>query len=585
MLITRLSSDIQECFAAAGFPDASATVTHSQRPEFGQFQTNAAMAIAKAHRQPPRKIAEAVVAQLGKLAHLRDVSIQGPGFINFSLTDDYLQAQLRGQVADPRGGVPPADKPATVVLDYGGPNVAKAMHVGHLRSSIIGDTLRRLAQALGHRTIADVHLGDWGLPMGMVLSEMLMRAQRSPGETIAADIDKGVGADLTIDELNELYPAAAARCKSDEAALAEARRLTMELQNGHPGLQRLWSRIVEISIAAARQEFARLNVTFDLWYGESRVHERLTKLVPALEAKGFAQRDQGALIIPVARPDDDHEIPPFILEKSDGAVMYGGTDLATIAERVEEFDPDVMLYIVDQRQRIHFEQVFRAAETVGLIRDGRPGCEHIGFGTVNGPDGKPLKTRSGGVLKLSDLIDQATDVARTRLQQAELAAGTDIETTAQQLGIATIRFADLANNRVSDYIFNLEKFSAAEGRTGPYLCYSAVRASAILERADKSDLGGDQPLVLDSAVERDLVIGLLGLGDAATSAFDKRLPNILCEHLFGVAQAFNAFYHQIHVLTEPDTARRRSLLALVAAVEKQLRLGLSLLGIEAPQKM
>ncbi|MEA2874252.1 MAG: arginyl-tRNA synthetase [Hyphomicrobiales bacterium] len=589
MLISKLSSDVQSCFDAAGYPRAAALVTSSRRPEFGQFQTNSAMAIAKLYGQPPRKIAEAVSRKLAELGYLRDIAIEGPGFINFSVTDGYLREQFRGQLSDSRHGVPAPTfgSTKTVVLDYGGPNVAKAMHVGHLRSAIIGDTLRRISTFLGNKTIADVHLGDWGLPMGMVLSEIRRRYPDLPHFTGPANVDQSVPVGLTIDELNELYPAAAARCSSDEASLLEARRLTKRLQNGDPGLRSLWQYIVDISVASARQEFARLNVEFDLWRGESHVHRRLEKLISEVEASGLAERDLGALVIHLGRPEDDHEIPPLIIEKSDGAVMYAGTDLATIAERVAELHPDLILYVVDQRQRVHFEQVFRAAEKLNLIHDGRPACEHIGFGTVNGPDGKPLKTRAGGVLKLSDLINQATDAARARLHEVGFSArgGEEFEVAARQIGVATIRFADLANNRTSDYIFNLEKFSAAEGRTGPYLCYSAVRARAIQDKADRRDMSLEVPVAPSSDVERNLIVLLLSFGDAVLNSFNKRLPSILCEHLFDVAQAFNTFYHQIRVLNEPDADRRQSLLAIISGVDRQIRLGLSLLGIDAPQKM
>lgn len=588
MPITTIAKAISAELAQLGLSGDAAEIKPSQRPELGQFQLNAAMALAKILKKPPRAIAEDLAAKLKAFAELRDVRIDGPGFINFSLDDRHLAAAVAAQAADARQGVPAQPAPAEkIVLDYGGPNVAKAMHVGHLRSAIIGDTLRRLATFIGHTVVADVHLGDWGLPMGMVLLEIM--ARHPAVETMpVGDLD-AKGPQFTIDELNDIYPAAAAKCRADEALMARARELTHQLQSGDERLTRLWTAITGLSIAAAKAEFDRLRVSFDLWHGEAHVHSRLETMIAALKANGGTVQDAGAWIIDVAEEGDTTTVPPLILEKSEGGVMYAGTDLATIADRVDTINPDRVLYVVDQRQHLHFEQVFRAARRIGLVKNGRPGLEHIGFGTVNGPDGKPFKTRAGGVLKLSDLIDQAKAAAYARFDELGLAGDlTDAERgeAASRLAVATIRFADLQNNRRSDYIFNLERFSAAEGRTGPYLCYSAVRAGAIIRKA-AAEKGAKPGTIdrLDSDAQRALALTLLAFPTAVASAFDKRLPNLLCEHLFGLAQAFNTFYTQHHILSEPDAGRQAALLALTAAVEAQLRLGLELLGIEVPAKM
>lgn len=587
MLFKRLSTEIAACCLQAGLPAQDIEVLRSQRSDLGQFQINAAMTLTKVLRRPPRAIAEEIAAQLRELPHLRDVRVDGPGFINFSLTESFLSETLGAIATDPRQGIAaPAVAPGRVVLDYGGPNVAKAMHVGHLRSAIIGDTLRRLSVFLGYDVVADIHLGDWGLPMGMVIGEIF---ERFP-ELQSADPDMIAHewSGLSIDALNEIYPAASARCKSDAAVLERARQLTVALQAGEPASQAIWKRITAVSIEAARHEFGRLNAQFDLWQGESHVHGRLLALIAALRKTDVTEVSDGALVIRVPDSAGNEDIPPLILEKSEGGVMYAGTDLAAIADRVETLDPDFILYVVDQRQHLHFEQVFRAAARIGLTKAGRPALEHVGFGTINGPDGKPFKTRSGGVLKLGDLIDQGAAAAKARFGEMGVSgdlSGEEVDELAGRLSIATIRFADLANNRRSDYVFNLERFSAAEGRTGPYLCYGVVRACAILRKAAERGILPGRIGGLSTEAEQALALQLLAFPSAVNAAWDKRLPSILCDHLFELGQLFNAFYHQQHILSEPDAGRQGSLLALTAAVEAQMRLGLTLLGIDAPTRM
>lgn len=585
MLLCYLEEKIKTAFTAAGFTISSVAVERSRRPELSQFQSNGPMTIAKILKRSPRDIAEAVARQIVQNSPIDTVTVDGPGFINISVKDEFLLEMLNELARDERGGHKRVSNKAieTIVMDFGGPNVAKAMHVGHLRSAVIGDTLCRLARFVGHDVISDVHLGDWGLPMGMVISELSRRSNSMiDGKAILAALDT-----LSVDMLNEAYPAAATRCRESTTAMSEARRLTARLQNGESDLHTIWSKIVEVSVNAARNEFARLNVTFNHWYGESRVHRRLEQLIAKLPQTGMAERSDGALVIRLDRPDDMKKIPPLMLEKYDGGVMYGGTDLATIQDRVEEFRPDRILYVVDQRQHLHFEQVFRASEKIGLVENRKPKLEHIGFGTVNGPDGKPFKTRAGGVLQLGDLIDQATDLARERLRHlANETLGTDeLELAAKQLGVAAVRFADLSNNRTSDYIFNLERFSAAVGRTGPYLCYAVVRAESLIRKSGCEDRAIVAAGRLQLQIERDLLIQLLTLPDAIQASFEKRMPNILAEHLFDAAQLFNAFYQKVPILIEKDSRRKNTLLALTVQTARQLRLGLDLLGIEPPERM
>ncbi len=590
MLYHSLSTIVASSFSAAGLPATNISISRSGRPDLGQFQIQPAIELSKVLKLPPRAIAEKVLPHLASVDLLLNVRVDGPGFINFSVADNFLAAEVTKAATDERQGTPlrTGQEIETVVIDYGGPNVAKAMHVGHLRSAIIGDTLRRIGTFLGDNVIGDIHLGDWGLPMGMVIAEICRRFPDLSYFGEASDSSQPEDRRFSLAELTRFYAAAAARCQSDTAALEEARLVTAALQDGEPRFRKLWQGIVAQSVAAARREFERLNVHFDVWLGESDVHDTLEVLIEDLKARHIAELDQGALIIPVASDDGHDKMPPLIVEKADGAETYAATDLATIAYRIERFDPDVILYVVDQRQQLHFNQVFRAAEKIGLIANGRPRCEHIGFGTINGPDGKPLRTRSGDALQLSELIAQATAAASKRLVELGTLGSASSEENARisyQLGIATIRFADLSNNRTSDYIFNIERFSKAEGRTGPYICYAVVRANAILRKAETEDLNKIRLSDLGSDVERELVLGLLEFPEKLIKSYDKRQPNIICEHLFVVAQTFNMLYHRTQILTEPDPARRISLLGLTRCVASQLRLGLSLLGIESPDHM
>lgn len=579
-----LNGKLAEAFAAAGYGEVAAVAEKSRRPEAGQFQCNTAMSMAKAARQAPVAIANAVAAKLE--FPFDRVTVAGPGFINFSLADEYLAAQASAFQTDPRHGAPTLPS-SRLMMDFGGPNVAKRMHVGHLRSSIIGDSLQRCCRFLGLDVTSDVHLGDWGLPMGMLVSEIRRLHPELPyfapgGPT--GPVDDGI----TVDLLNRWYPEAAARAKGSPEALEEAKQATTALQTGDPGLRALWRRMVDVSVASVRADLELMGVEFDLWEGESDVRDRLDGMLERLTAMGVAERSEGAIVVQVSREDDAEPVPPLLLLKGDGSVTYGATDVATIEHRVEERNPDAIWYIVDQRQRLHFVQVFRAAEKAGMVRDGRPALEHLGFGTVNGPDGKPFKTRSGEVMSLRDLLELTITEARNRL--GEIALTADItdeerETIARRIGLAAIKFADLRNHRQSDYIFDLAQFCSFEGKTGPYLCYSIVRARSVLAKASAAGFEAGAPVAPTSDEEREVILRLLDFGRAVLATYERRAPNALCEHAFELAQAFNAFYHEHHIIREEDEARRASLLALTRLVSDQLVLALGILGIEAPDRM
>ncbi|MBN9568528.1 MAG: arginine--tRNA ligase [Alphaproteobacteria bacterium] len=584
-LTEELSAIAGAAFAAEGLDPALGRVQPADRPDLAQFQCNGALAAAKQAKTNPREIAQKLVARLKQNTLFAKVEIAGPGFINFNISDSALTGRLAQAAADAHLGVPRDGANRTVVIDFGGPNVAKPMHVGHLRSSIIGDCLQRLYRANGWHVVSDVHLGDWGLQMGQLISEVGRRGLAPVyfDETVTGPYP--AQSPVTMDDLEELYPAASVACKADPERLEEARTATAELQAGRPGYRALWQHFVRVSEQGLEREFGSLGIHFDLWKGESSVDALIPPMVEDLKTRGLAVMSEGALVVPIARETDKKEMPPLILLKSDGAVLYGTTDLATIVDRVRTQNPDLILYVVDHRQHGHFEQVFRAAEKSGL--NGHAVLEHVGYGTMNGPDGKPFKTRAGGVMKLYDLIAMATDEAEKRLTEQGLAADYPAEERAEiarKVGIATIKFADLSNHRQTDYIFDLTRFSRFEGKTGPYLQYAAVRIQSILRKAEDAGYAAASP-TLRSAEERVLALRLLSLPDIMRGAEAKRAPNLLCDFAFGLAQDFSRFYTEHHILSESDVDLRAARLGLCRVTLAALTRVLGLLGIEVPARM
>ena len=585
-LLQKLSDLTGEAFAGEGLPAEFGLVRISDRPDLAQFQCNGAMNAARAAKKNPRAVAEAIVARIKDNPAFSKIEIAGPGFINLNVTDEFLSAHLAGIIADDRRGVAPMAAGETMVLDYGGPNVAKAMHVGHLRPCIIGDCLRRIALFAGYKAIGDVHLGDWGTPMGMILSELAIRHPEWPyfdaGFTGAYPKDSPV----TMMDLEEIYPKASAACKEDPARMDMARQATVELQDGRPGYRALWKHFVAVSIAGIKVNYDALGVHFDLWKGEADVHDLIAPMVASLESKGFAVKDDGATIVPIKKNDDDKEFPPLILYKRDGAVMYGTTDLATIVERMSLYKPAKIVYVVDQRQSLHFEQVFRAARLAG-IADENVELTHAGFGTMNGPDGKPFKTRSGGVMRLEDMIAMATDAAREQMKQANLAQdmpGAEQEKIANQIAVAAIKFADLQNQRQSDYIFDLNRFTGFEGKTGPYLQYQAVRIKSLLK---KTEAQGDRPasVITVNDETRSIALLLAELPETIEMTLRHYTPHVLCDYIYRLANEFSSFYGRCHILSESDMNLKSNRLALCHAVLAQMNFSLDLLGIDVPERM
>jgi arginyl-tRNA synthetase len=558
-------------FAAEGLPAELGRVVPSDRPELADFQCNGALAAAKAAKANPREIAGRVAERLKADPRLLAVEIAGPGFINLRVAAGALSDRAQAIADDPRAGAETVTEPRRVVVDYGGPNVAKPMHVGHLRSSIIGESLKRLFRFRGYEVWGDAHFGDWGFQMGLL---------------IVAVGDEGVDPEsLTLEDLERLYPQAAARAKTETDYRDRARRATAELQGGREDYRALWRRFVEVSRTALQREFAALDVRFDLWKGESDVDELIPGMVEDLTAKGLLVEDQGARIVRVAREDDKRDLPPLIVISSEGSAMYGTTDLATVLDRQRSLGSQLTLYVIDQRQADHIEQVARASYLAGYAEPGS--LEHIGFGTMNGPDGKPFKTREGGVLKLHDLIETARAKARDRLHEAEL--GEDLppeefEAIAHQVAVAALKFADLQNFRGTSYVFDLDRFTSFEGKTGPYLLYQAVRVKSLLRKAEGEGASAG-PITIAEPAERDLALVLDAFDAALNEAYAKRAPHAVAEHAYRLAQSFSKFYAACPVLAAPDEATRGSRLRLSETVLRQLELCLELLGITVPERM
>ncbi len=585
-LKNRLTELVTAAFCDAGYDSSLGVVTFSDRPDLAQFQCNGALTGAKLHRKSPMMIANDVAVRLSSNEIFKSVSVAPPGFINIVLSDAFLAEEAAKMASSERLALPLMEE-KTIVVDYGGPNVAKPLHVGHLRAAIIGETLKRLARFLGHKVIGDVHLGDWGLQMGLIIAEL----ERVSPELAYFDESITAGypeeSPVTIDDLSKLYPQASLRSKSDEDFRARAMRATFDLQNGRPGYVALWKKFLEVSISDLKKSYARLGVDFDMWLGESDAAPYVNELLKTLDEKKLTYLSDGALIADVALPDDEEPVPPVIISKSDGSQLYATTDLATIIQRRCDFNPDEIWYVVDSRQSMHFKQVFRLAKKAELVSP-ETKLFHIGFGTMNGSDGKPYKTREGGVMSLSVLIGTAKDAAKARIDESETAKNLpDAERAAiaEKVGIAAIKFGDLINHRSRDYIFDLDRFLATEGKTGPYLQYTVVRISSLLSRAKERGASSGAILPPKSDTERELLVKLFSVGDVLLRAFDEKAPSAICEVMFDIAGLFNRFYFENKILSNENEAERSSWLAIIELVRRTLLMLLDIFSTEVPPIM
>jgi arginyl-tRNA synthetase len=582
--LTRLVGD---AFASAALDRRYGEVLVSGRPDLGQFQCNGALTAAKQSDRSPRQIAQEIGDILAPMPLFQTVTVAGPGFINLSVRDEYLASHIQAMATSERLGCAATPFPIKIVVDYGGPNVAKPLHVGHLRAAIIGESLKRVARFLGHHVIGDVHLGDWGLQMGMLISEMERRQPDLP--YFDPDYMGPYPADspVTIADLEEMYPQASQRAQGDPEAMEAARQATYELQQGRPGYRALWQHFVDVSVADLKSDYDRLNIQFDLWLGESDTQDRIPGLIVRLLAQGHAYESQGAIVVDVSDAESEHDLPPLMLVKSDGAVLYGTTDLATIDQRVQDLQAEQILYVVDSRQSDHFRQVFRAAYKTGIAL-ASVGLEHAGFGTMNGADGKPFKTRAGGVMKLKELIEMVTQKAMERMHEAKIAVDYPAEEKAEvarMVGVAMLKYGDLMNHRTKNYIFDLERFSTFEGKTGPYLLFTAVRCKSILRKAREQNLHPGELRPPASEIEQALMLKIDELQDRLAFTYTERAPNHLCDYVYTLAVAFNRFYERHHILREADPVQQVSWLALVKLTGDVFEQTLDLLGIEVPERM
>ena len=575
-----ITSKMQQAFADAGYDASYGRVTVSNRPDLCEYQCNGALAAAKAYKCAPIQIAKTVVEKLNA-ADYDMVEAVMPGFINLKLSGSFLQSYLEAMRTAPDFGVAKPGAGKLAVVDYGGANVAKPLHIGHLRPAIIGEALKRIHKFMGYETIGDVHLGDWGLQMGLIIAEL---QERQP-ELVYFDPDYTgeypAESPFTLTELEEIYPTASAK-KKDPAFAEKAHIATYELQQGRRGYRAIWDHIMGVSLPDLRRIYNTLDVHFEKWLGESDADPYIPPMIEDLKNRELAVLSEGAWVIPVAEEGDKKEVPPMILVKSDGSAIYATTDLATIVQRMQDWKPDKMLYVTDKRQNLHFEQVFRAARKCGIIKD-ETVMEHVGHGTMNGADGKPFKTRDGGVLRLEQLIADMTNFVRSKVVENKIVAESEVEETTAKIALAALKYGDLSNQPTKDYNFDLERFAAFEGNTGPYILYTNVRIKSILSRYGAWEALPIQAPV--SAVGKDLMIAVSKFGPAMESALKSLAPNLLCAYIYELAGCVNKFYHETPILKEENEELKAGHIALIALAKNILETAIDLLGFSAPEKM
>ncbi len=583
ILLDLITEQVSDAFEAAGFDAKLGKVTLSNRPDLCEYQCNGALAGAKLYHKAPIQIANAVKEQLADCKMFSGVEAVNPGFLNIRLDSDFLTEYVSAMAADARMGCEQDPDAGTVIVDYGGPNVAKPLHIGHLRSAIIGESIKRIYAYFGNHTIGDIHLGDWGLQMGLIIAEVQERQPELPYFDPAFTGEYPAEAPFTISELEEIYPKASAKSKENAEFAKRAHDATYELQNGNRGYLAMWQHIMRVSVADLKKNYDNLNVHFEQWLGESDAQSFIPQMLDTVKAKGLAVESDGALVVPVQEESDTKEIPPCILVKSDGATLYATTDLATIVQRMQDFHPQRMMYLTDNRQNLHFEQFFRVAKKAGLVEpDTR--LDHIGFGTMNGKDGKPFKTRAGGVMRLEVLIQEITDYVIAKIRENQTVEESALADTAKKIAMSALKYGDLSNLATKDYVFDLDRFSAFEGNTGPYILYTIVRIKSILSKYT-GDVAASKLLPPDGQEQRELMLVLTRMQDALLSAYRESAPNLICAYIYELAVAANKFYHDVKIISEPDAAKQGSYIALMDLTRRVLEQCIDLLGFEAPDKM
>lgn len=579
--IKTLENDLKTIIKNAGFEIDNVVLSVSNRPDLGEYQLNDAMKLAKEYKMNPREIATKIVGEINKDSRFTNVNIAGAGFINISIDNTYLLECMNKMIEDVYNNIDLQDK-KKIILDYGGANVAKALHVGHLRSANIGEALKRLARALGNETLADAHLGDWGRPIGLVMLEIKKRNPNLPYFDDNYEGEYPSESPVTNDDLMELYPMASTKAKEDEEYMEEARVMTAKFQSRDKGLMALWGHIMNVSKTDIKRIYDRLNTTFEIWNGESDEDQYIPELIEYLEEKNLIKDSQGAKIIEVKEDDDDHEVPPLLLVKSNGGASYETTDLACIWERVKNYNPDEMWYLTDVRQALHFEQVFRAAKKSGIVKENVK-LEFIPFGTMNGSDGKPFKTRDGGVMKLEDLLNLSVEECEKKILPN--ITGKEREEIAEKVGIAAVKYADLIPFRATDYVFDITKFSDLEGKTAPYLLYSTIRMKSLLNKAKSANVDFDKVKTIKSEYDRDIMLNVLNLPLALTKSYESKSLNEITDYIYKLTSSYNKFYSENRILDEENVDVKVSWLALTKLVLDINLMLLDILGIECPNKM
>ena len=585
-ILDMLTEEMQKAFQAAGYDGSLGRVTLSNRPDLCEYQCNGAMAGAKQYKKAPIAIANEVAKQLADSSVFQEAQAAAPGFLNLKITESFLLSYLKDMEADPKFGLAMPGKPKKIIIDYGGANVAKPLHVGHLRSAVIGESIKRICRYAGHEVIGDVHLGDWGLQMGLIITWL---AEEEPNLVYFDENYQGeypAEPPFTITQLAQIYPAASAKSKEDPDYKARAMEATYKLQKGVRGYRALWRHIMDVSIADLKKNYSSLNVEFDLWKGESDVQDLIPDMVEYMKEEGYAHESEGALVVDVKEETDTKEIPPCMILKSDGASLYNTTDLATILERRNLYHPDMMIYVVDKRQDLYFEQVFRCARKTKLVGP-ETELKFLGFGTMNGKDGKPFKTREGGVMRLEELVRDTKEEMYKKIKEGRDMPEEEARQAADMVAVSALKYGDLSNQASKDYVFDMERFTSFEGDTGPYILYTIVRIKSILSKYKEQggNLAETSLREAENAAEKALMIQLAGFNAMMQAACQETAPHKVCAYIYDLANDFNHFYHETKILGEEDEKKKEGLIALLVLTRDILETCIDVLGFSAPERM
>lgn len=585
-IVEKITEQLQNAFAECGYDRKYAKVSLSNRPDLCEYQCNGAMAAAKEYKKAPFMIADEVVAKLDKNPLFDRIESVKPGFINIILSGQAVVDYVNEMAQAKQFGYENPEKPKTVIVDYGGANAAKPLHVGHLRSAVIGESVKRIQRFAGNKVIGDVHLGDWGLQMGLIIEELRDRKPELPYFDEQFTGEYPAEAPFTISELEEIYPAASAKSKEDAAFMERAHNATLKLQSGDKACTAIWKHIMAVSKADLKKNYDNLNVSFDLWKGESDAQPYIPSMVQEMIDKGLAYESQGAMVVDIQEEGDTKELPPCIVRKSDGAALYATSDLATLVEREKLYQPDAYIYLADKRQELHFTQVFRVAKKAGIVN---PQAEmtFLGFGTMNGKDGKPFKTRSGGVMRLEHLIADINEAVYKKMMENRTMDEEEARATAKIVGLAALKYGDLSNQASKDYVFDIERFASFEGNTGPYILYTIVRIKSILNKYTDSGKTLENLSInpADSATEKALMLSLAKFSEIMAAVYTEKAPHKLCQFIYEVSNAFNGFYHDTKILAETDEAKQKGYIALICLTKAVLEQCIELLAIECPDRM